>query len=410
MATVKVKFRKSQVPGKAGSISYQLCHEGKVKLLSANIHLHPEHWDMENECILNASPHPAVTALLQEYRFKIEYDLSRLKHIISVLDRQGTRYQLSDVVTLFHKSWNGTSVATFFEEQIEHCKLNKQLGTARNYQRTLNSFRTFLRGNDIPFPMITETLVLDYERWLATNGVVRNTSSFYIRNLRSIYNKAVKRNLTEQRLPFNNAYTGIDRTRKRAVGEDVIMQLLKMDLSYSKPIALARDLFVFSYCTRGMSFIDISFLKKMDVTNGIISYVRRKTGQQLSIRIEPCMERIIRRYAAETANSIYVFPVITASDPLVAYNQYQIALSYHNRKLKTLGNKLGEHLYLSSYTARHTWATTARNHNVPLSVISEGMGHTNVKTTQIYLSSLANSVIDDANKGILGRLNSACAK
>ncbi len=302
------------------------------------------------------------------------------------------------------------SFVSFFEEQIEHCKLNKQLGTARNYQRTLNSFRTFLEGMDIPFAMMTETLILDYERWLIAHGVVRNSSSFYIRNLRSIYNKAVRRGLTEQRFPFNNAYTGIDRTRKRAVGEDIIVRLLNMDLGYSKPMALARDLFVFSYCTRGMSFIDISFLRKMDVANGVISYVRRKTGQQLSIRIEPCMERIIRRYATETADSIYVFPVITASDPVAAYNQYQIALSYHNRKLKTLGNKLGEHLYLSSYTARHTWATTARNHNIPLSVISEGMGHTSVKTTQIYLSSLANSVIDEANRGLLKSLNSVCTK
>ncbi len=302
------------------------------------------------------------------------------------------------------------SVVSFFKEQIEHCKLNKQLGTARNYQRTLNSFRTFLKGQDIAFSMITETLVLEYESWLAEHGVVRNSSSFYIRNLRSIYNKAVKRNLTKQHSPFNNAYTGIDRTRKRAVGEEVIMQLLKMDLGYSKPMALARDLFVFSYCTRGMSFIDISFLKKMDITNGTISYVRRKTGQQLCIRIEPCMERIMRQYASDTADSIYVFPVISTSDPIAAYNQYQVALSYHNRKLKTLGNKLGEHLYLSSYTARHTWATAARDHNVPLSVISEGMGHSSIRTTQIYLSSLANSVIDDANRGLLGRLNNACTK
>ena len=405
MATIKVKFRKSTVAGKPGSIYYQLCHEGKVKQLSTNIHLCPEYWDTKAENIIKLSSEPSVNPLLSEYHFKIDSDLSRLKHIIGELDVKGDKYTLSDVISLFNKSESDLLVFSFFEEQIEHCKLNRQMGTVRNYQRTLNSIRTFLKGNDIPFTMITETLVLEYERWLAGNGVVRNSSSFYIRNLRSIYNKAVKRNLTEQRFPFNNAYTGTDRTRKRAVGEDVIMRLLKMNLDYSKPLALARDLFVFSYCTPGMSFVDISFLKKSDVSNSVISYVRHKTGQQLCIRIEPCIEKIIKQYETETADSIYVFPIITATDPEVAYNQYQIALSYHNRKLKRLGEEIGEHLYLSSYTARHTWATTARNHNVPISVISEGMGHTSERTTQIYLASLENSVIDEANKEILERLN-----
>lgn len=217
MATIKVKFRKSTVAGKPGSIYYQLCHEGKVKQLSTNIHLCPEYWDTKAENIIKLSSEPSVNPLLSEYHFKIDSDLSRLKHIIGELDVKGDKYTLSDVISLFNKSESDLLVFSFFEEQIEHCKLNRQMGTVRNYQRTLNSIRTFLKGNDIPFTMITETLVLEYERWLAGNGVVRNSSSFYIRNLRSIYNKAVKRNLTEQRFPFNNAYTGTDRTRKRAV-------------------------------------------------------------------------------------------------------------------------------------------------------------------------------------------------
>ncbi len=299
------------------------------------------------------------------------------------------------------------SLISFFEEQIEHCKQNKQLGTACNYRRTLNSLQDFLNGKDLSFRRITETRILEYEQWLAQRGLARNSSSFYIRNLRAVYNKAVKRNLTTQKSLFKNVYTGIDRTRKRAVNEDIIIRLLKMDLKNSKALNLARNLFVFSYCTRGMSFVDIAFLRKSDVVNGVITYVRRKTGQQLTVRIEPCAEQIIKRYANTTANSIYVFPIITASKPEEEYKQYQIALCYHNRKLKKLGRKIGENLSLSSYTARHTWATTARKKNVPISVISEGMGHTSEKTTQIYLASLENSVIDNANKKILGRINRA---
>ncbi len=297
------------------------------------------------------------------------------------------------------------SVVTFFNEQIEFCRLNRSLGTARNYSRTLSSFLSFMGGRDIPFSRMTGELILRYERWLLSRGVTRNSSSFYIRNLRSIFNKAARRGLTERASPFFNVYTGVDNTRKRAVDEGVILRLLKMDLSHSRALELSRDLFVFRYCTRGMSFVDIAFLRKSDVCGGFITYVRRKPGQQLRIRIEPCIGSIINRYSAAVAGSPYVFPVITTSDPEAAYSQYQVALGYHNRKLKRIGSELG--IPLSSYTARHTWATTARNHNVPISVISEGMGHASEKITRIYLASLDNSVIDEANRGILGELNCA---
>ncbi len=293
----------------------------------------------------------------------------------------------------------------FFEEQIAQCKANQSWGTARNYDRTLNSFRNFLNGKDLSFKKITEELIFSYEQWLVDKGVTRNSSSFYIRNLRAVYNKAVKCNLAVQQFPFDRVYTGIDRTRKRAVDEEVILRLLQLDLTHFKPLSLARDLFVFSYCARGMAFVDLSFLKKTDVVNGCLSYVRRKTGQRLTVRLEPCMERIIRTYEGETRDSLYVFPILTSSQQETAYRQYQIALNYHNRKLKKLGEVIGEELSLSSYTARHTWATAARNHQVPLSVISEGMGHTSEKTTQIYLASLEKSVIDEANRKILGELN-----
>ncbi len=299
----------------------------------------------------------------------------------------------------------GILVAAFFEEYIQYYTRGKRLGTARNYNRTLHSLQAFLGSADLPLSGIDEKFVANYEKWLLEKGVSRNSSSFYLRNLRSIYNKAVQGGLVAQTFPFRNVYTGVDRTRKRAVDEAEILRLLQLDLDYSKPLTLARDLFVFSYCARGMSFVDISFLKKRDVADGMISYVRRKTGQRLSVRIEPCIEKIIKRYAAATEKSIYVFPVITASEPEAAYKQYQIALNYHNRKLKILGREIGNDFPLSSYTARHTWATAARRHNVPLAVISEGMGHTSERTTQIYLASLENSVIDEANKRLLQQLN-----
>ncbi len=307
-------------------------------------------------------------------------------------------------------------VLAFGAEVIEGCVKAGKLGTARNYEKTMKSFGTFIgdgaagdggrrKPKDITFRKVTEKLVEEYEHWLSARGLVRNSSSFYMRNLRSIFNKAAEVGATVGGNPFRKVYTGIDRTRKRAADEGLLLRLQRLDLRQSAALALARDLFVFSYCTRGMAFVDIAFLRKTDINYGVISYIRRKTGQRLTVALEPCMEQIINRYRSETSDTPYVFPVLTSVDPEVAYMQYRIALNYHNRKLKRLARLLGVHLNLSTYTARHTWATTARNHQIPLSVISAGMGHTSEKTTQIYLAALDNSVIDMANRGILGKLN-----
>ena len=134
----------------------------------------------------------------------------------------------------------------------------------------------------------------------------------------------------------------------------------------------------------------------------MICYARRKTGQLLSVRIEPSIQRIIDRYIS--SNSPYIFPILTSLDAAEAYEQYQVALNTHNRLLGRLSAMLGCGCKLTSYTSRHSWATAARNHNVPISVISQGMGHTSEQTTQIYLTMLENSVIDDANKGIIDSL------
>jgi integrase len=286
--------------------------------------------------------------------------------------------------------------------QIEQLRATNRLGTAKNYEKTMCSFGEFLGDVRLPLSALTEQVITDYNSFLIQRGLVRNSVSFYMRVLRAIYNKAVRQKLIEQQHPFTEVYTGIDRTRKRAVSESIIVQLHRLELETGTPLALCRDIFIFSYCTRGMAFVDIAYLKKTNLQNGMICYARRKTGQLLSVRIEPSIQRIIDRYA--NSDSPYVFPILSSLDANEAYEQYQVALNNHNRLLGRLSEMLGCGCKLTSYTSRHSWATAARNHNVPISVISQGMGHTSEQTTQIYLTMLENSVIDDANKGIISGL------
>ncbi len=296
-------------------------------------------------------------------------------------------------------------VLLFFRKQIDDLFAGGKIGTARNYQCTFKSFSTFLDGTDILFSTFNEGLMLRYETWLQKSGIAKNTISFYMRILRSLYNKAISLYFARPINPFLHVYTGVASTRKRAVSEQVIVLLQELKLRSNPSLELARDIFIFSYATRGMAFVDIAFLRKKDIRDETIIYARHKTGQMLSIHIEPCMEEIIKRYQDYEKNSPYVFPLIRSTRPDKSYSQYRTALGYYNRKLKRLGEMIGLDTPLTSYTSRHAWATAARNHNIPLSIISAGMGHASEKTTRIYLDSLESSVIDRANRDIIEALN-----
>ena len=393
MATIKVKLRPSSVVGRAGTIFYQVTHRRATQQITTNIRLQPNEWNAMNEQVSTSF---ADRSLIQN---RIDSDISLLKRIIKDLENSGVNYSVGDIIKRYKSPECHVLVLDFMQNQIRLLRNANRLGTAQNYEKTMKNFAEFLGGVNLPFSAMTEQLVAEYNAFLVQRGMVRNSISFYMRIMRAVYNKAVRQKLVEQSHPFTEVYTGIDRTRKRAVSESIISQLYKLKLTEGTPLALARDIFIFSYCTRGMAFVDIAYLKKENIQNGVICYARRKTGQLLSVRIEPSIQRIIDRYSS--ALSPYVFPILTSTETKEAYEEYQAAINNHNRLLRRLSKMLPTGCKLTSYTSRHSWATAARNHNVPLSVISQGMGHTSEQTTQIYLTMLENSVIDDANKGLI---------
>ena len=396
MATIKVKLRPSSVVGRAGTVYYQVTHRRATQQITTNIRLQPNEWDAMNEQISTSF---ADRSLIQN---RIDSDISLLKRIVKDLENSGVNYSVSDIIKRYKSPECHVLVLDFMQNQIRLLRNANRLGTALNYEKTMKNFAEFLGGVNLPFSAMTEQLIADYNAFLVQRGMVRNSISFYMRIMRAVYNKAVRQKLVEQSHPFTEVYTGIDRTRKRAVSESVISQLYKLKLPEGTPLSLARDIFIFSYCTRGMAFVDIAYLKKENIQNGVICYARRKTGQLLSVRIEPSIQRIIDRYSS--ALSPYVFPILTSTETKEAYEEYLVAINNHNRLLRRLSKMLPAGCKLTSYTSRHSWATAARNHNVPISVISAGMGHTSEQTTQIYLTMLENSVIDNANQGLIRSL------
>ena len=391
MATVKVRLGLPSEEGRHGTVFYQVTHRGMTRQIMTPVRLAAEDWD--------ASGCRVVAEGMQSLQDRIDSGLVRLRLIIKHLDGLRKDYSVDDIIYRYESGKECASVLSFMDARIAELTAAGRQGTARNYIRARNSLAQYLGPADVTFVSITKDFVSGYGAFLQRRGLVRNSISFYMRIWRSVYNLAVKNLFVEQTYPFSDVYTGVDRTRKRAVGETVVSRLFRLDLSRSASLTLARDMFLFSYCTRGMAFVDMAYLRKDDIRGGSIHYIRRKTGQPFCVRMEPCIRQIVDRYADRS--EVYVFPILKTEEPAKAYSQYQVALNYYNRQLKQLGRMLHLDSGLTSYVARHSWATAARNHNIPVSVISAAMGHQSEKTTQIYLAMLEDSVIDSANQEII---------
>ena len=294
---------------------------------------------------------------------------------------------------------------------------NGQYRTMLHYKATLNSFKRYRDNKDIALREIDAEVMRSYEAYLHhTAGVCKNTSSFYLRILRSTYNKAVAKGLTPQLHPFTDVYTGIAPTRKRAIPAESVSRIKHLesvkDLTPKEEVA--RDTFLMSFYLRGISFIDLAHLRKSDLKDGYLHYTRSKTGQRLTIRWEKEMQEVLEKYQAQTASSPYLFPFLVdagnkSHDKTIDKKQEEVRL-YHNAEsrisyhLRKLGAKIGIKGKLTLYVARHSWATAARDNNVSISVISEALGHDSETTTQIYLRSIKSSEVDDANAKILAVL------
>lgn len=271
------------------------------------------------------------------------------------------------------------------------------LRTAETYRSTQYHFSRFRNGVDIALSDITPTLVEQYQSYLRSQGLTMNTVSFLMRTLRSIYNKGVKQGLTIDRHPFNTVYTGNATTQKRALTLEDIRRIKELVIDDGQK-AFARDMFLLSFYLRGMAFVDMAYLKPSDIVSNHLYYKRHKTGQPLTILWEKPMEEIVDRY--KSTATAYLLPIIRKVNGKER-NQYRNHQTHINKHLKEIARLAGIDTKLTMYVARHSWATIARNMQVPMNVISQAMGHTNERTTEIYIRSVDTNVIDQANRAII---------
>lgn len=400
MSSIKVKFRPSTVADHEGTIYYQIIHERKVRQLLTEYKVFPIEWD-EGRSMVTTTHKSERKSFILSIRERIRWDIERLTKIDRKLDVNGLIYTADDVIDEFNRYVHEYSLFNFMESIIAKLKQNGKVRTSETYKSTLNSFKKFRQDEDIMLECVTSEIMEAYEAWHHKRGITPNTISFYTRILRAVYNRAVEDDIIENRNPFRKVYTGVDKTVKRALPLSVIKKIKVLDLSLNASLDFARDMFLMSFYLRGMSFVDMAYLKKSDLQDGSITYRRRKTGQQLIIGWEPEMQMILDKYPENSTD--YLLPIITnqATDARSTYRSkgYNI-----NRNLKKIAEMISVAIPLTLYVARHSWASVAKAKGIPISVISEGMGHDSEATTQIYLASLDASVVDRANNIILKSL------
>ena len=270
--------------------------------------------------------------------------------------------------------------------------------TASNYLTAAHSWSRFLGRENWAFSEMTTDSIISYQRWLSEQDICMNTISAYMRALRAMYHRTMG---TDQN-PFAQAFTGRAKTQKRSLTPEDIQRLHALQLPLGSSIALARDIFLFSFYAMGMPFVDIAYLKKQQLREGYICYARHKTGQRIEVALLPCMLSIIEQYQEE--DSEYVFPILKAGSPERLHHLYRCRLRQYNYALHRLELLLPTPCHLSSYVVRHSWASIAYQHHLDISLIGKALGHTKTSTTLLYIKSLADPDLAEANQGMMAEL------
>ncbi len=402
MATIKLKFRPSSVPEAEGTLYYQVIHKRKVKWISTEHHIYADEWDENTETIVVAerSERKGALALMQ---CKIDWALKRWQTILDRLERSHKDYTVEELCETFSKEQTYKTVFVFLQEQVTKKEQMKRQGTARTYENAYRRFKAFREDVDLTFDELTPDMIECYEAWLIDKRLKQNSIRCYLRTLNTLLCKAVEEGLLNNTNLFCHVRLSYVKTTKRAISEKELKVIANLELPENSTMALARDIFMFSFYMRGMPFVDIAYLRKTDLKNGMWIYCRRKTNQCLMVEWEKAQQKILDRYAHQMENRSYLLPIIKEEDG-TEYKQYQRMQININRALKKIGEMAELKMPLTTYVARHTWASVARDMNIPIAVISEGMGHNSIKTTQVYLNSIDISRINEANKRIIKRI------
>ncbi len=399
MTSVKFHLRTSYAKEERQRRLYvRMIHERKTLSVSLPYQLYTKEWDSKRQRVIISFDSHRLNYLKMVEKGLHEEE-TRLSSLIKTLENRG-EFTVSTLKTIYLERKEGHQLTIFTAKLCKELNKEGLVRTARAYISTVKCFIEFTKQQDILFTQINRRLICSFENDMKKKGKSLNTISFYMRNLRAIYNKAIREEVFEPLDTdiFKDVYTGNEITPKRALTKEEMYKLCSLEII--DPILLTSfRLFLFSFLSRGMSFVDMAYLKKENLDNGVITYYRKKTGQFIEVTVNAQIQQLLYCFEEQTKESSYLLPIITRND-ISERLQYESALRLQNKRLKIIADMCGLKKTLSTHVARHSWASIAKMVNLPLAIISEGLGHTSMKTTSIYLASFNRSVIDRANEKV----------
>lgn len=412
MTSIEFHLRSSvRAKRSKGSLFIRVIRNRIPRSITTPFRIYPEEWDSTGNCLVYHSDNRERFSKLRKISEELEQIRMYLEEVVGRFEMSGSDFSSSDIIAAYRQRQGEHLLSDFVDRLCLDLFQTGRDRTARGYQTVVNRIVRFTGEKNLLLKQITPLLVRRFEYSLQQEGKAVNTISFYMRNLRAIYNKAVRQGLLPASLycPFENVFTGVKITKKRALTKEemsTIDNILNRITSFEKLSSKSGEemrksclLFLFSFYARGMSFVDVAYLRKENLKNNVITYKRRKTGQLLEIKLTSSMKHILQYFNKYTQNSSYLFPIIHR-EGVPERLQYESALRIQNNRLKKIAVLCGLEKNLSTHVARHTWATIAKQEHLPLAVISEGLGHTSEKTTAIYLASFNRSVLDKANEKV----------
>ena len=384
-------------------IMLRLTKSGKRKYVSLGISVKEKDWDFKKNQPKKSCPdREAIVKLISD-------KVSAYNSLIMELTAKQQEFTMSSLVQMIENKIAVKTVSEMYDYLIDEFRKTDHLGTMSVYQQSKSSLTKFNRTLDIPFSDIDCQWLERYEKWLKSRNIKDTTVSILFRTLRSVFNRALSMKLIKQDIyPFNDfKVSKFDvRTKKRAVTKEDVKKIMSLDLSGERHyMQLARDIFLFSYFGAGINFSDIALLRYCDISEGRIRYIRKKTGKEISFPISDVGNEIIRKYSRPDAtNTDYIFPILDRKihrTEMQRKNRIHKVIGKVNPCLAEIGRMAGLETHLTTYVARHTFATVLKRSGVNIAIISESMGHSDIATTQIYLDSFENSQIDEAMKNLL---------
>ena len=397
-ATVNVTCYKSKVLKNGESpLMVRICKNGKKKYKSLGISINPAHWDFKKNLPKPKCPNYEALLIL------INGKISEFQRII--LDKKVNNAEFTATTLLQAtaplQSKYPVSVGEGFQNYIQALKDENRLRYAGMFEVSYSSFIKFNKHLDIPFSDIDVAWLKKYEQWMKSNNYAINTVGTRIRHLRAVFNHAIEAKQTTA-YPFGiyKVSKVSQQTSKRAISKQDVQRVISYK-GRSDMECLAIDLFTFSYFTAGINFIDMAMLERSNIVDGQLVYYRKKTKKQIIIPLQGKAVEIIRKYNNE--RSPYLFPILSPlhKTEVQKVNRLHKVLAKVNKYLKDIGRKLKLPLPLTTYVARHSYATVLKRAGVSTAIISESLGHSSEKITQTYLDSFDNEQIGNAMKNLL---------